>query len=904
MHDLADIVPKPQGLQIQGIVPEGALRAASWWPTEELLLVRGLGTTGFVEKPHGLCLESQGDILELGGVGIGRFIQELYPGHGSSVDGTPRFIPTPWDPASLQAVPPQPTGPMDKPVGIPHLPSNGLLRITLHFTTGNSLVLVGPSHVSLRPLPDQCFALLQSTQGSIVRGTAAYESVEGVGTLVACHRFEGPPTIHPGLEGQVDMTLSLRLTTAMSRQEPPHAIPLGREDQPLGSVDLPLPQGSPGDLLLGLGAEVNTLEAPGPGSPIGPGMVARGRLFDLEEYPVGEYLGAMRLLGPLNLDSQPPNLPSGAEDADPAHWPMPPVAGAMKARFNLRTSEHPQGESFVWVGQGSARVIPIVGDARLMMVFGSGLVVRGTADDGRVSGVGSVQGSTLLAPDFELTPGAQLPFETLFELRVVDSRGSQTAAPVSAGPASVGPASTGMPPMGMASPAAGPSLPHTTRPAPPLQPPTPGIPPGVDPLTDQLGSVDQLFARIANYLLTTVTGHSVTGHSVTGHGTPDDTTPRPIVVHGQPVGFHLDLPLHRLSLGALPPEATGWRAHNQAAAHPSARLHLECLWIPEEFVARPPGATGATEPPPTPFDPHRSQRLMVRRGALHFDDAQRSALTLFGTGRSFPEIQTGQGRVSVGFTLLPFDGTGAFQDRPGMVVGNGLLGMGQPSSWSWLVRLADPTGDLLVESLAPLSPAVETPDPTSTVFAFIGNNDTRESTGLIESPPGHIVGAHLRQEQHLISTGFEILDGVTPDLRSHTTHGPLVSRMQATMHFDPTQPAPVAFTTDGSRFTLSDPDGHPVGTFSANIVEARGFHTELPGAPTPVQRGSALAPITDPTGILEGAQGLVTVINWISIFPRQVSGFFLLRLLDPDGRFRTRIGDLFQHPTGNSPWER
>lgn len=145
----------------------------------------------------------------------------------------------------------------------------------------------------------------------------------------------------------------------------------------------------------------------------------------------------------------------------------------------------------------------------------------------------------------------------------------------------------------------------------------------------------------------------------------------------------------------------------------------------------------------------------------------------------------------------------------------------------------------------------------------------------------------LRQQQSFVQTTFSGTEG--GPIHTASEVGPIVSYLFADLAFDLTGPPPISFTTKNAEFQLRDSSGSYVGSLLANIVEGRGFLTSLPGAPMPILRGAALAPIRGGSGAFAEARGLVTVVNWISIFPRQVSGYFLVRLDDPTGRYREAL---------------
>jgi len=73
----------------------------------------------------------------------------------------------------------------------------------------------------------------------------------------------------------------------------------------------------------------------------------------------------------------------------------------------------------------------------------------------------------------------------------------------------------------------------------------------------------------------------------------------------------------------------------------------------------------------------------------------------------------------------------------------------------------------------------------------------------------------------------------------------------------------------------------------ADIVEGRAFRTELPGAPLSIFRMGGFGPLLEGTGQCSGATGMLSMNAAISVFPRTLSNMYVLRIVDPDGKFHT-----------------
>jgi hypothetical protein len=129
--------------------------------------------------------------------------------------------------------------------------------------------------------------------------------------------------------------------------------------------------------------------------------------------------------------------------------------------------------------------------------------------------------------------------------------------------------------------------------------------------------------------------------------------------------------------------------------------------------------------------------------------------------------------------------------------------------------------------------------------------------------------------------------GGSQGVRSRTSEGPLVGTLSGTLQFNPLDPNPVTpvQTRDGV-FTFFDRRGCAIATLNANIVEGRAFRTTLPGAPGPIFRFGGFGPFLGGTGVFQDTIGMISLNAAISVFPRTLSNFYVLRVSDPDGRFR------------------
>ena len=79
---------------------------------------------------------------------------------------------------------------------------------------------------------------------------------------------------------------------------------------------------------------------------------------------------------------------------------------------------------------------------------------------------------------------------------------------------------------------------------------------------------------------------------------------------------------------------------------------------------------------------------------------------------------------------------------------------------------------------------------------------------------------------------------------------------------------------------------YSLGLVASDMIEGRSFRTRLEDMLLPVFRFAGFGPIQGGTGEFAGVSGIMTMNSVISVQPRTLSNLYVLRLDDPDGRFR------------------
>jgi hypothetical protein len=357
----------------------------------------------------------------------------------------------------------------------------------------------------------------------------------------------------------------------------------------------------------------------------------------------------------------------------------------------------------------------------------------------------------------------------------------------------------------------------------------------------------------------------------------------PIPLPGNPnslIGMQVFEELHRFGINVeRPTSPLGLRATNVLGA---AAAHVEIDWrvIPDDFVAMPDQL-----PPATTLDPTRSQRFAMYNGKFQWLDRDQSAFQGFGAGRTFPSIINGAPRLYIGAVVEMLQGYGKLNGLQGNAVVNGFITPPYDVALNILVRVVDPTARLKApNTLPPLRDAGDA-DPNDTFLVFLGEPDPEKPIVLNMQAGGRVVGADVNELLRLVHVDFDAAGAI--GMRSLTSEGPIVGSLAFKLKFDSQDPrVPVPFRTSNAVFTFFDRERNTIGSLNANVIEGRGFATTLPGAPQPVVRVVGFGPFISGTGQFALTRGMLSLNGIISIPARVPSIMYVLRVLDPNKKFR------------------
>jgi hypothetical protein len=411
------------------------------------------------------------------------------------------------------------------------------------------------------------------------------------------------------------------------------------------------------------------------------------------------------------------------------------------------------------------------------------------------------------------------------------------------------------------SPAAPPSLPIALSPT---------FPPGVDPATYRLASVSRLLKSAAYFSIFSIHNPNIQNTPIPSPRDPESL-----------IGIEAHEELHRFAIAVTGPTVECDLKAINRVGEAIADVHVKWMLMPDDFEAAP-----GRVPPPTELNPVRSQRFTFLDGQMKFRDRDHSGFRAFGAGRTFPVLIDNQLQLRIGAVVDVLEGFGRFKGLPGTVVVNGYLTPPQGLFLNFMIRFMDSEGRLRARSsLRPLK-RIPDPDRGSIFMVFLGEDDPNNPTTPSFTSTG--IQANVHELLRLVDINFDVGNSI----RSRTKVGAVVGKLSTTLSFNPQDPNSVTpYRTANGVFSFVDRRGHTVGTLNANVVEGRAFRTELAGAPFPVFRFGGFGPFISGTGPFTGALGMLSMNAVISVFPRTLSNLYVMRISDPDGKFRRIVRD-------------
>ena len=317
------------------------------------------------------------------------------------------------------------------------------------------------------------------------------------------------------------------------------------------------------------------------------------------------------------------------------------------------------------------------------------------------------------------------------------------------------------------------------------------------------------------------------------------------------------------------------------AGGPDAAVRFRWRFVPEGLA----GSPGDARPqPPPPFLPGVSQRIEVLDWELTFAGG-RSGFRAYGAGRTLPGSGAAAPAVGLSFVLDVREGYGELAGLAGTVVASGTLDPRGTLELGLVARLMDPAGGLIAREPLPPPPSWAGPERGVTWLTFLGQVDPTHPVTLRISLTQGLLGSNVFELLRVAELDF--VTGLGGSLRSRAARHALAGSVSARLDFDPLSLDPVTpIQTRCGVFDFQDGAGRSIGSLAGNMIEGYSFRTRLEGMLLPVFRFAGFGPILGGTGEFADARGIMTMNSVISVQPRTLSNLYVLRLDDPDGRFR------------------
>jgi len=332
----------------------------------------------------------------------------------------------------------------------------------------------------------------------------------------------------------------------------------------------------------------------------------------------------------------------------------------------------------------------------------------------------------------------------------------------------------------------------------------------------------------------------------------------------------------------LPSVEFGVRASNTVG---EAVGRLDLLWrlIPDDFLAGP-----ASRPPPTSLDKSRAQRFVIEKGTFTFGEGS-DGFRSFGTGRTFPTVVNERAQLFAAAIGNITEGFGKFSGLEGTYVLSGHLTEDQAFSGAILIRVVDP-GEVL-RARTPIPPIESRADSESGITYLIIRSQKSGPSMLTTfnlGSGGDVRGVNVPQELREVHLTFASPGAEGP--RSEIEIGSVVGEEIGFVHTTPggagAADDPIIFQGVGNYWFTST-EGHIVGTFTAQFLEGRNFAMQLAGAPgQQAFRFGFFGPLLNGSGCFDGAEGMLLGSTGVGISPHVLSNVYILRLKDPEGKFR------------------
>jgi hypothetical protein len=199
----------------------------------------------------------------------------------------------------------------------------------------------------------------------------------------------------------------------------------------------------------------------------------------------------------------------------------------------------------------------------------------------------------------------------------------------------------------------------------------------------------------------------------------------------------------------------------------------------------------------------------------------------------------------------------------------------------------DSEGTLRTTGSLPSIRGKEFPERDITYVIFRGQAVETDPVTPRLGPDGQLKGLNVVQGLRLIN----LISGLGDGPRSVARVGQVIGKITAHVEFNPHAPGgtaldPIPFTTF-DELDFVDDTGRSIGGFIADSSEGRVFNIKVAGQAG--IRFGGVGPVLNGTGPFQGLNGLMTDNSVVIFQPHVSASLYVLRLYDPEGRFRSNV---------------
>jgi hypothetical protein len=354
------------------------------------------------------------------------------------------------------------------------------------------------------------------------------------------------------------------------------------------------------------------------------------------------------------------------------------------------------------------------------------------------------------------------------------------------------------------------------------------------------------------------------------------------------IGVQVTEALHRFQiLSEQPSRERGLRAATQVGEKVGEFTH-KWMFIPGDYRALP----GRAAPAQALGSSDAQRFVMLESRFVSADGAD--SFDGFGTGSTLSGGAAGNSGIPVAAVGTILEGRGRFRGCQGTYTYCGVLSPQNGFRGCLMLRVVDPQGTFVSRTALPTPSAIPDPEPGITYLVLRGQKKNREQKSAYRlAPSGEMQGLDVTQQLRLQHMDAAITRN---GLRTSAIVGSVVGEMSARIDFNLLKPgapgtslSPIPFKSY-NRYTIVAPDGSTTGSFDADGNEGRTFLLTLENAPGQMAlRFGGFGPILNGQGQFEGVTGIMTDNSVVGVSPHAIVTSYILRLNDPDGRFRARF---------------